>query len=55
MYDYSSIGKIPVQAFTNGGFVFKHKMNDLFHIFELIRVYIYDIFIFTKGYWTYLI
>ena len=32
--------------------IFKQKMNDLFHGFEFIRAYIYDLLILTKGYWT---
>ena len=28
-------------------------MKDLFHVFELIRAYIYDLLILTTGYWTY--
>ena len=32
--------------------IFQQKMNDLFHGFEFIRVYIYDHLISTKGNWT---
>ena len=31
----------------------QHNMNDLFHHFELIRDYIYEILILTKRYWEY--
>ena len=31
--------------------IFQHKMNNLFHGFEFIRAYIYNILILTKGYW----
>ena len=31
--------------------ILQHKMNDLFHGFEFIRVYIYDLLILTKGDW----
>ena len=38
MYDYSSVGKILVQALTNGSCKppenFQQKMNDLFHGFD---------------------
>ena len=47
MYDYSSVGKILVQASTNGSckltIHFQQKMNDLFHGFEFIRAYIDEI------------
>ena len=33
--------------------IFQHKMNDLFHGFEFISAYIYDLLFLTKGYWTY--
>ena len=33
--------------------IFQHNMNDLFHGFEFICEYIDEIFILTKGYWTY--
>ena len=33
--------------------IFQHKMNDLFHGFELIRAYIDNLLILTKGYCTY--
>ena len=38
---------------ANSRDIFQHKMNDLFHGFEFIRVYIYDMLILTKGDWTY--
>ena len=31
--------------------ILQHKMNDLFHGFEFIRVYIYDLLILNKGDW----
>ena len=31
----------------------QHKMNDLFHGFESIRVYVDDILVLKKGDWTY--
>ena len=36
---------------ANSTDIFQQKMNDLFHVFEFIRAYIYDILILTKGYW----
>ena len=54
MYDYSSVGKITVQASTKGSCEiirnFQQKMNDLFHGFEFIRAYIDNML--TKEYWT---
>ena len=54
MYDYSSVGKIPVQASTNGSCElirhFQAEMNDLFHGLEFICAYIDDLLILTKGY-----
>ena len=32
--------------------MFQQKMNDLFHGFEFICAYIYDLLILTKGDWT---
>ena len=56
MYDYYSMGKISSQMFTNGNSnsldILQHNINDLFHEFELICMYIYDVWILTKGYWT---
>ena len=56
MSDYSSVGKIPVQASTNGSCEltrhFQQKMNDLFRGFEFICAYIDDLLIPTKGDWT---
>ena len=37
---------------ANSTDIFQHKMNDLFHGFEFICVYIDEILIWTKGYWT---
>ena len=57
MYDYSSVGKILVQASNNGICEltrnFLAKMNDLFHGFEFIRAYIDDLLILTKVDCTY--
>ena len=54
MYDHSPVGKILLQASTNGSCqltrYLQQKMNDLFHGFEFIRACIYDIFILTKIY-----
>ena len=36
---------------VNSPDIFQQKMNDLFHGFELIRAYIDDLLILTKGYW----
>ena len=53
MYDYYPVGKISIQASTNGSFnlldIFQHKMNDLFHGFEFIRAYIDNLLVLTKG------
>ena len=32
--------------------IFQQKMDDLFHEFEFIRVYIDELLVLTKGYWT---
>ena len=37
---------------ANSPYIFQHKMNDLFHGFEFICAYIYDVLIPTKGDWT---
>ena len=37
---------------ANSPDILQQKMNDLFHGFEFIRVYIDDLLILTKGYWT---
>ena len=37
---------------ANSSEIFQQKMNDLFHGFEFIRVYIEDLLVLTKGYWT---
>ena len=56
MYDYCYVGKIPLQASTNGDYKltihFQQKMNNLFHGFEFIRAYIDYMLIITKEYWT---
>ena len=56
MYNYSTVGKIMIQASTNGSRQlarhFQQKMNDLFYGFEFIRAYIEDLLILTKGYRT---
>ena len=33
--------------------IFQHKMNDLFHVFEVIRACIDNLLILTKVDWTY--
>ena len=57
MYDYSPVGKISIQHVPTGIANFpdnyQQKMNDLFHGFEFISAYIYDLLFLTKGYWTY--
>ena len=57
MYNYSTLGKyrykcLPIGV-TNSPDIFQQKMNDLFHGFEFICVYMDDILVLTKGYWTY--
>ena len=37
---------------ANSPDIFQQKMNYLFHRFEFIRAYIYDMFILTKVNWT---
>ena len=37
---------------ANSPEIFQQKMNDLSHVFEFIRTYIYDQLILTKEYWT---
>ena len=37
---------------SNSPEIFQQKMNDLFHGFEFVHTYIYDIFVLTKGDWT---
>ena len=39
-------------VFSNTLDILQHNMNDLFHGFEYISVYIGELFILTKGYWT---
>ena len=43
--------RLPIGV-TNLPDIFQQKMNDLFHGFHFIRVYIDDILILTKGDWT---
>ena len=38
---------------SNSPDIFQHKMNDLFHGFEFICVYIDGLLILTRGDWTY--
>ena len=56
MYNYYSVGKIPVQASTNASCKltrhFQQKMNDLFRRFEFILAYIDYLLILTKRDWT---
>ena len=40
-------------GFANLPEICQQKMYDLFHGFEFIRAYMYELFILTKGYWTY--
>ena len=53
MYDYSPLGKISSQTSTNGSCQitrkFQQKIDDLFHGFEIIRAYINDLLVLTKG------
>ena len=37
---------------TNSPDIFQQKMNDLFHGFEFICVYIDELLVLTKGYWS---
>ena len=57
MYEYSPLGEILKQKSNNGSCRLtrniQHKMNDLFHGFEFIRVYIDDLVVLTKVYWTF--
>ena len=50
MYDYYLMGKILLQTYNNGSFQltrnFQQKMNDLFHVFEFIRAYIYTLLVY---------
>ena len=53
MYNYSTLGEyryihLPMGV-ANSTEIFEQKMNDLFHGFEFIRVYIYDILILTTA------
>ena len=32
---------------------FQQKMNNIFHVFEVIRAYIDDLLVLPKGYWKY--
>ena len=38
---------------ANSPEIFQQKVNDSFHRFEFIRVYIDDMLVLTKGDWTY--
>ena len=38
---------------ANSPEIFQQKMNNLFHGFEFIHLYVYKIFIFTNGDWNY--
>ena len=52
MHDYSPMGKywykILSMGVANSPDIFQQKMNDLFHGFEFICAYIYDLLIWTK-------
>ena len=52
MYDYYSVGKywykrLPMGV-VNSPDIFQQKINDLFHGFEFILTFIYDLLILTK-------
>ena len=53
MYNHSPLVNISLQTTSNVSYeltrYFQQKMNDLFHGFEFIRVYIYDILILTTA------
>ena len=55
MYNHSPLVNISLQTTSNVSYeltrYFQQKMNDLFHGFEFIRVYINDHMISTKGNW----
>ena len=57
MYNHDTLGKYRYKLLQMGVDKspenFQHKMNDLFHGFEFIRAYIYELLILTEGYWTY--
>ena len=38
---------------NNSQDIFHQKMDDLFHVIEFTRAYVYGILILSKGYWTY--
>ena len=38
-------------GFVNSPHIFQQKMNNLFHGFEFIRAYLYDLLVLTKGDW----
>ena len=40
--------RLPMEMYDSPK-IFQHKMNYLFHGFEFIRAYIYDLLILTKG------
>ena len=53
MYNNTHLGGILLQTTTNGNFEFpeisQQKINDLFHGFEFIPLYVYDLLVLTKG------
>ena len=57
MYDNYPLDKISLQnipmRIANYPEIFQNKINGLFHIFEYIRAYIYDLLMLTKGGWKY--
>ena len=56
MYDHHPLGKYNYKRLSmgvsNSPDIFQQKRNDLFHGFEFISAYIYDLLISTKGDWT---
>ena len=56
MYDYSSMGKyrykrLPMGV-ANSQEMFQQKINNIYHGFEFIRAYMYELLIITKKDWT---
>ena len=53
MYHFLPLGKYQYKRLpmgvANWPDIFQYKMNNLFHIFELINANIYDILILSKG------
>ena len=43
--------QLPI-GFASSPEIFQHKIYDLFHGFEFIRAYVYDLLVLTKGYWA---